>query len=227
MTPVTPDSPKPISRMVEDYVTNVWKAEEWGGTATTNELAGILGVTPSTVSSNLKKLARDGLIDYEPYGRITLTEAGRTIAVPVVRRHRIIETYLVERLGLGWDEVHPEADALEHAVSDAVLARMDAALGHPTHDPHGDPIPAVDGTVTATEAVTLASLPAGSGGLVVRISDREPGILRYLAAREVGIGTELRVEAANAAAGALRITRGHDSVEIATGAASAVWVAPA
>lgn len=132
------------SRVVEDYLTLIWKAAEWpedDRRATTTELAAPLGVTPSTVSANLRKLSRDGLIKYEPYGAIELTERGEAIAIDVVRRHRIIETYLVKRLGLTWDQVHDEADLLEHAVSELVLERMDEVLGHPQSDPHGDPIP--------------------------------------------------------------------------------------
>lgn len=121
-----------VTRVVEDYVTLIWKAHEWpGGTPTTSDLAAQLGVTPSTVSANLKKLARDGFIDYEPYGSINLTETGQAIAVEIVRRHRILETYLVRELGVAWDQVHDEADRLEHAVSDLVLDRMAEALGHP------------------------------------------------------------------------------------------------
>ena len=118
--------PRPaVTRMVEDYVTLIWKAYEWpGGRPATTEMAEQLGVTASTVSANLKKLARDGYIDYEPYGQIVLTDVGRQIAVEIVRRHRIVESYLVEALGLTWDQVHDEADRLEHAVSDLVLERM-------------------------------------------------------------------------------------------------------
>ena len=131
-------SSPPVTRVVEDYVTLIWKAFEWpGGVPTTTDLAARLGVTPSTVSTTLKKLARDGIIEYEPYGAITLTEAGRSLAIGIVRRHRILETYLARALGVPWDEVQDEADRLEHAVSDALLERMDLALGCPTHDPHG------------------------------------------------------------------------------------------
>ncbi len=217
--------------MVEDYVKIIWKAQEWPGeSVSTTELAGALGVTPSSVSANLKRLARDGFIDYEPYGRIGLTDAGRDIAVLMVRRHRLLETYLYERLGLSWDEVHAEADTLEHAVSDRVLERMDDVLGHPTRDPHGDLIPGADGSVTRTEAVLLARVEPGAGGEVVRISDREPAILRYLEARQITVGTHLRVDAKNLAAGSLSVSRSGgdleapESVEIAGGAADAVWV---
>lgn len=221
-----------VSKMVEDYLKIIWKAGEWpGGSVSTNEIAGVLAVTPSSVSANLKKLARDGFIDYEPYGGISLTSAGRRIAVRVVRRHRLLETYLVARLGLGWDEVHPEADALEHAVSDLVLDRMDEVLGFPDNDPHGDPIPRADGSVERKPATRLSELAAGQEGRVIRISDEEPAILRYLEARNVTIGTTVCVTARDRAAGSVSVTRSGepgepgDLVEIGSGAAEAVWVA--
>src|SRR5690625_7224435 len=125
--------PRPaLTRMVEDYVVLIWKAHEWpGGRPTTTDLAERLAVTASTVSANLKKLARDGYIDYEPYGQITLTEQGRSIAVEIVRRHRIVETYLVEALGLSRDQVHAAADRLERAVSELVRERISTASATP------------------------------------------------------------------------------------------------
>lgn len=124
-----------ISRVAEDYVTLIWKACEWpddGRRPTTTDLAASLGVTMSTVSANLKRLAREGLIRYEPYGAIELTDQGERIALEVVRRHRLIETFLVEHLGYHWDQVHDEADRLEHAVSDTLIERMDVVLDTPT-----------------------------------------------------------------------------------------------
>jgi DtxR family transcriptional regulator, Mn-dependent transcriptional regulator len=226
-----------VSKMVEDYLKIIWKSQEWsGGPLTTSEIADTLAVTPSSVSANLKKLARDGFIDYEPYGSIGLTPAGRAIAVMVVRRHRVLETYLVERLGLGWDEVHAEADALEHAVSDLVLDRMDQVLGHPTRDPHGDPIPRADGSIEPCSerhpAARLSEIDPGDHGRVIRISDHEPAILQYLEARQIAIDTQVQLVAKNPAAGSVSVTRSTgagavldaDHVEIATGAAAAVWV---
>jgi DtxR family transcriptional regulator, Mn-dependent transcriptional regulator len=211
--------------MVEDYVTLIWKAYEWPGSEpATTDLAASLGVTPSTVSANLKKLARDGLITYEPYGRIELTETGAEIAVAVVRRHRIIETYLVERLGLSWDQVHDEADRLEHAVSDLVLERMDAELGRPSVDPHGDPIPSPSGQTASVDSWSLAEAPAGRDLRVLRVSDREPQVLRYLDAKGVRIGTVVSVSARSAAAGVVALRAGADELEISLTSALAVRV---
>jgi len=223
------------SKMVEDYLKIIWNAQEWPGrSVSTNQIAETMAVTPSSVSANLKKLARDGLIDYEPYGSIGLTPAGCTIAVQVVRRHRVLETYLVECLGLGWDAVHAEADLMEHAVSDLVVDRMDEVLGHPDRDPHGDLIPRPDGTIERSaeqaSAVLLSELDRGVHGHVVRISDRVPAILTYLEARRIDVGTRVELDARNPAAGSVWVSRSGapgeaaERVEIALGAAAAVWV---
>ncbi|WP_307218329.1 metal-dependent transcriptional regulator [Microbacterium sp. SORGH_AS_0888] len=215
-----------VTRMVEDYVTLIWKAYEWpGGEPSTTDLAAQLGVTASTVSANLKKLARDGFLHYEPYGRIELTGEGRQVAVAVVRRHRILETYLVRRLGLTWDQVHEEADRLEHAVSDLVLDRMDAALGHPARDPHGDPIPAADGSVPADDSYPLSEASQGQVVDVVRVSDRSADVLRYLQEREITPGARLRIAEVHTAAGTIRVDTAASSVELSTVAASALRVA--
>ena len=224
-----------VSTMVEDYLKIIWSAQEWpDGSVTTSEIADTLAVTPSSVSANLKKLARDGLIDYEPYGSIGLTPAGQEIAIKVVRRHRVLETFLVEQLGLGWDEVHAEAHSLEHAVSDLVLDRMDEILGHPAFDPHGDRIPRADGSMAlSTErnsAARLSQIDPGVGGRVIRISDHEPEILQYLEERQISVGTRFHVEGRSQAVGRVSISRTGASseigepLEIAIGAADAVWV---
>jgi DtxR family Mn-dependent transcriptional regulator len=224
-----------VSKMAEDYLKIIWGAQEWpDGSVSTNEIAASLAVTPSSVSANLKKLARDGLIDYEPYGSISLTPAGNEIAVLVVRRHRVLETYLVERLGLGWDEVHAEAHSLEHAVSDFVLDRMDLVLGHPAFDPHGDRIPRADGSIARSgersSTVRLSDMDPGSRGRVIRISDHEPEILQYLEQRDISVGTPILLDERNPAVGSVSVTRPTaaydrtDRVEIAIGAADAVRV---
>ncbi|WP_229116530.1 metal-dependent transcriptional regulator [Parenemella sanctibonifatiensis] len=214
-----------VSRMVEDYLTLIWKAYAWpGGEPSTTDLAVQLGVTPSTVSANLKKLARDGYLDYEPYGKITLTEPGRRIAVRVVRRHRLIEAYLVAALGLGWDEVHDEADRLEHAVSDLVLDRMDAVLGHPAFDPHGDPIPTPNGEVPADDSRALVDLPPGVPGRITRVSDRFPEVLRHLAGHQLTVGAELVLREVRPAVAMVVLEVGEAVVELSLTAAAAVRV---
>lgn len=220
--------PRPsVTRMVEDYVTLIWKAYEWpGGRPATTEMAEQLGVTASTVSANLKKLARDGYIDYEPYGQIVLTDVGRQIAVEIVRRHRIVESYLVEALGLTWDQVHDEADRLEHAVSDLVLERMNAALGSPQRDPHGDPIPDADGHTADFPSRRLQETAPGVEVEVVRVSDRSPELLRYLTDRGIVIGTKLQVRSISSAASAIAVSVGDENIELALDAADAIRVGP-
>lgn len=218
--------PQDVGRMAEDYLTVVWKAYEWpGGRPQTTDIADRLGVTPSTVSANLRRLARDGLVDYEPYGTVTLTARGEELAVGLVRRHRIIETYLVQRLGLGWDEVHREADLLEHGVSDVVLERMDAALGHPRADPHGDVIPRGE-RPSEVAAEPLAATAVGTSVEVVRVSDRSSPILRYLAEKGIRPGVQLTVTSAADQTGAVGLDLDDRPVEISTKAATAVWVRP-
>ena len=213
-----------VSSTVEDYLAVLWKAAEWGSSISTGELAATLGVAASTVSANLRRIGRDGFINYEPYGAVTLTPAGRRIAVGVVRRHRIIETYLAECLGLSWDEVHDEANALEHAVSALVLARMDDVLGNPTHDPHGDAIPAPDGSVPPSAAIALNRFPVAVRARIVRISDKEPETLRYLADRAMTIGATITVSSIAESARALMVVHAHGISELTSEAAAAVWV---
>ena len=163
---------------------------------------------PSTVTEMVKKLASQGLVVHQPYGAITLTDAGRTEALRMVRRHRLVETWLVDGFGYGWDEVHDEAEVLEHVLSDRLLAAIDAQLGHPVRDPHGDPIPDAGGVVTRPDAVLASELDAATRGRVARISDRDPDVLRRIGDAGVGLDTE--------------ITAG----ELPEGAAEAVWLTP-
>lgn len=176
--------PGPTPTAMEDYVKVIYAHTEWQSQPiTTNALAARLGLAASSVTEMVKKLTAQGLAHHEPYGAIELTERGRALALTMVRRHRLIETWLVERFGYRWDEVHDEAEVLEHAMSDRLLDAIDEQLGRPARDPHGDPIPAADGTLVLPEAVVLAE--AASGGRVVRISDRDPLLLRHLAAEGI------------------------------------------
>ncbi|RPE85200.1 MULTISPECIES: metal-dependent transcriptional regulator [unclassified Curtobacterium] len=221
-----------LSTMAEDYVKLIWKAGERGGTGlATRDIAATLKVSASTVSGNLKKLDRDGLIEHTPYYGVVLTPLGQQVAVAMVRRHRLIESFLVSRLGYTWDEVHTEAEALEHAVSERFLDRVDADLGHPTHDPHGDPIPAADGTVPATLGTLLGAIEPGACGTVDRVSDDDPSLLRYFDELGVGLGTHLRVERVRDYAGVIAVSRrGADGaealVDLPAAAATAIWLAP-
>ena len=185
--------PGPTPTAMEDYVKVIYAHTEWQSQPiTTNALAARLGLAASSVTEMVKKLTAQGLAHHEPYGAIELTERGRTLALTMVRRHRLIETWLVERFGYRWDEVHDEAEVLEHAMSDRLLDAIDEELGRPARDPHGDPIPAADGSLVLPEAVVLAE--AASGGRVVRISDRDPLLLRHLAAEGIVLDAVVSAE---------------------------------
>lgn len=178
----------------EDYLKTIYAHTEWQSEPITpSALAMRLGVAPSSVTEMVKKLAAAGLITHVPYGPLSLTPAGVLHATAVVRRHRLIETWLVREMGYEWDQVHDEAEILEHSISDRLLEAINARLGFPARDPHGDPIPFADGTVVRERAILLADAGPGHVGSVLRISDRDPGILRELAADSIGPGSEVTV----------------------------------
>ena len=167
------------STVVEDILKLVWSAEEAGRDGVKpKDIGEHMGVVPSTTTENVQRLVRQGLVTHEPYGRVRLTEQGRGVALGMVRRHRLLETYLHEALGFSWDEVHEEAEILEHAVSERLLNRLDKVLGYPTRDPHGDPIPRADGSSDEIPGAPLDTLPVGNGGEVERLPDRDPHALR-------------------------------------------------
>jgi DtxR family Mn-dependent transcriptional regulator len=153
--------------------------------AATGKVAAALSVSPGTVTSMLKTLKEAGLAEYTPYEGVRLTDAGRTLALRILRRHRLIELFLVRTLELSWDEVHEEAENMEHAVSDLLIDRIDAFLGYPAADPHGDPIPKADGTVVLAAVQSLAVGQAGQRFRIERVVDQSPEFLRYLS--EVGL----------------------------------------
>ena len=172
-------SPAPLSQTAEDYLKEIHRLESEQGRATTSALAASLGVSPPSVTSMLKKLATLKLVVHEPYRGARLTRAGRKSAVEVIRHHRLLEQYLAETLGMPIDEVHAEADRLEHALSEELEARIDATLGFPTHDPHGDPIPDADLNVGIDELRPLHALGAGERSTVRRVPD-DKVLLGYL-----------------------------------------------
>jgi DtxR family Mn-dependent transcriptional regulator len=216
--------PASQSPAVEDYLKTVYAHTEWQpDPITPSGLAGALGVAPSSVTEMVKKMAAQGLVQHVPYGAIRLTDAGRTRALAVVRRHRLIETWLVREMGYSWDEVHDEAEVLEHALSDRLLEAIDARLGRPERDPHGDPIPAGDGTLVSVPTVRLDEAAVGHVGRVVRISDRDPAVLRELDGAGVGPGSEVRVTAA-ADDASVGIRVGAAARTIAREAAAGIWI---
>jgi DtxR family transcriptional regulator, Mn-dependent transcriptional regulator len=178
---------------VEDYLRTIFKLAGRDTPVTTSALAVQLDVTPPTVSAMLKRLQAGGLITRSSSRRVRLTEHGERHATVVTRRHRLVETFLVQVLGLSWDEVHAEADVLEHALSERLEDRIDAVLGYPTHDPHGDPIPSRVGEHVETWATPLAAAATGSQFRVDRVADDDSDVLRYLADRGIRPGVVLDV----------------------------------
>lgn len=215
-----------LSPVAQDYLKIIWSATEWAGDpVTVKQLSERMGVRAATVSDGIRRLADQGLLVHEPYGGIELTEAGRLGAVAMVRRHRLIETFLVEELGYGWDEVHDEAEVLEHAVSDELVDRIDRRLGYPARDPHGDPIPTADGSPRRPEAVPLLSADTGVPLTIVRISDADPAVLRYLGERGLGLDAQVTVDEHREFAGDVTVRVGGEPLVLGATAASAVWVA--
>ena len=215
-----------MNTAIEDYVKAIYGHTEWqDDPVTPSELAARLGLAASSVTEMVKKLAASGLVTHVPYGAVTLTDDGRMLALRMVRRHRLIETWLVEAFGYSWDEVHDEAEVLEHALSDRLLDAIADQLGHPVRDPHGDPIPAPDGTVVQPDAVTLASAADGQSGRVVRISDRNPELLRYLGGAGIRLDSVVQVLGHRPFGGALAVRVDGTEHDVGAEAASAIWMA--
>jgi DtxR family transcriptional regulator, Mn-dependent transcriptional regulator len=185
-----------LSEAIENYAKAIYALARRGdGTVTTNALAERVGVSAGSVSSMVKKLAERGLVEHEPYRAVQLTAEGRRVALSVLRHHRLLELYLAEHLGVPWDRVHEEAEALEHVISEDLAARISAKLGHPTHDPHGDPIPDAALVIDEGHTRSLAEMDIGERGRFVRVSDTDPEMLRYLDRRGIALGDELEVVA--------------------------------
>ncbi|MGX9900440.1 metal-dependent transcriptional regulator [Arthrobacter sp. SA17] len=217
------------SSSIEDYVKVIYSFTEWQDKPiTSSQLAQRLGVANSSVSEMVRKLKEQGLVDHKPYSAITLTENGVSLALSMVRRHRLIETYLVQELGYSWDEVHDEAEHLEHAVSDTFIERMAAKLGNPLRDPHGDPIPSADGSVKMPPAHRLSELDEGHTGRITRISDENPELLRYLSSEEIDLDANVEVVGRKPFGGPLVVRIGSGDVrrefDLADEITSALWV---
>lgn len=180
------------SLTVENYVKAIYQLAQGGNglAVATGQIATALGVLPGTVTSMLKTLDESRLATYTPYEGVRLTAAGRALALRVVRRHRLIEQFLCQTLELTWDEVHEEAENMEHAVSDWLVDRIDAYLGHPPTDPHGDPIPTADGTIPPAADKSLAECAAGQAFRLARVTDQSPEFLRALTQAGLEIGAQ-------------------------------------
>lgn len=184
-----------LSASAEDYLKAIYAIGNGQSPVTISALAERLGITAASVSGMVRRLAEQGVLEHEPYHGVTLTELGRHRALETLRRHRVIETYLASVLGYSWDRVHAEAERLEHAASDELIDRMAEALGQPTTDPHGAPIPTRDGSVDETVYRSLDSLEPDESGRVMRVTHEDAAMLRYLDELDLRPGVEVRVMA--------------------------------
>jgi DtxR family transcriptional regulator, Mn-dependent transcriptional regulator len=209
------------SEAVENYAKAIYSLQHrTGEPVATNDLADRLQVTPASASGMIKKLADQGLVEHVPYRGVQLTHDGEQVALEVLRHHRLLELYLVEQLGVPWDRVHEEAEALEHVISEDLEARIAAKLGNPTHDPHGDPIPNAKLQIDESSTRSLADLEAGDRGRFVRVSDSDPAMLRYLSERGVALGDALEVLDRQPFGGPLTVRFG-DTLQVLGGALAA------
>jgi DtxR family Mn-dependent transcriptional regulator len=185
---------EPVSPHVQDYAKAVYTLEtRVGGAVSTNDLAERLGVTAGSVSAMVRKLDELGLVRHEPYRGVRLTEHGREVALEVLRHHRLLELFLAKELGMSWDRVHDEAEVLEHVLSEELEQLIADRLGHPTIDPHGDPIPSDEFEIDERVAHSLDELSAGTTGRLIRVSDSDPEMLRYLADQGISLGDRLEI----------------------------------
>lgn len=214
---------------VEDYLKCILLEQQRApeSLVTMGQIAAALAVAPGTVTAMVKTLADSGLVNYEPYSGVRLSEHGRQLAAHVLRRHRLIELFLVKVMGMDWSEVHSEAELLEHAVSDRLIARMDDMLGHPSVDPHGDPIPDAHGQVEEPVLATLLTCELGAPLRVARVADQSREFLLLVERRGLKPGSGLRVEVRDEAAGTveLRVDQG-ERMSLGLRAASKILVEP-
>lgn len=218
------------SQTVENYLKTIFLAQSADPASDDlvpmGQIAGSLGVVPGTATTMIKALAESGLVRYEPYMGVRLTPAGEKLASLVIRRHRLIELFLVRVLDMSWAEVHDEAERLEHAVSERLIDRIDDMLGRPAVDPHGDPIPSPEGTVARLDHVDLLSAPLKASMIVTRIIDQDAEFLRFVEHQRLMPGQPVTVEHRDTASDAVRLKVGHGEVTIGARAASKVLVRP-
>ncbi len=202
--------PESLTAAVQDYVKAIYTLESGEGTVTTTALAERLDVRPASVSGMLPKLTELGLVEHEPYHGVRLTQRGTRVALEVVRHHRLLELFLVESLGMTWDEVHAEAEVLEHVLSEELEELIAAKLGDPAFDPHGDPIPSRQLKVPKDKSRSLHSLEPGERATFVRVSDSDPEMLRFLSDRGIAPGAEIEVVERQPFDGPLYVRAGDD-----------------
>jgi DtxR family Mn-dependent transcriptional regulator len=210
---------------VEDYAKAIFALQtQLEAPVSTNALAERMRVTPASASGMVRKLDELGLVTHRPYKGVALTPAGRRVALEVLRHHRLLESYLATSLGVPWDRVHDEAEVLEHVLSEELEALIAAKLGHPTHDPHGDPIPSADLELDERPSESLHGLDGGMRGVLVRVSDSEPEMLRYLAERGIAPGDAFEVIERQPFDGPLFVRFGGQVHVLGGALARAMWV---
>lgn len=216
------------SLTIENYVKTIYQTCARLGveTAATGQIAEAMGVSPGTVTSMLKTLADSGLAIYTPYEGVKLTEAGEGLALRVLRRHRLIELFLSKTLNMTWDEVHEEAEHMEHAVSDLLVDRIDEYLGFPDVDPHGDPIPRADGTLPARQGKSLVELEVGQAFELIRVIDQSPSFLRYLSEAGLLLGSKGQVVANSEEAGIVKLSLDGNELTLSREVAGKLLVTP-
>lgn len=204
------------SLTVENYVKAIYQicARQDNHPAATGQIAAALDVLPGTVTSMLKTLSETNLVTYTPYAGVQLTQSGQALALRVLRRHRLIELFLARTLDLAWDEVHEEAEHMEHAISDRLVDRIDEYLEYPAADPHGDPIPKADGTIDDDSMYPLADCPQGDRFRLARVMDQSPEFLRYLASAGLPLGTQGEVIASDPDSGTMTVRVAGDQTEL-------------
>jgi DtxR family Mn-dependent transcriptional regulator len=209
---------------IEDYLKTIYTLSEVESPVSTSRIAEARQVKAGSVTNMLQRLAKLNLVNYEKQYGVTLTRNGQKIALEVLRHHRLIELYLIEALGFSWDEVHEQADILEHVISEKLEERIAAALGHPTFDPHGDPIPGKDGTIVSLDYRPLATLTVGESAIVARIVEDNSELLRYLAELGLMPGTAVRILEIAPFDGPITIEIGGDTKVVGSGVAQEVLV---
>ncbi len=201
-----------LSRSVEDYLKAVYALTERGEPAATSALAEALDIQPASVTGMIKRLDDEGFVEHVPYRGVRLTEAGSREALRIIRRHRVLETYLVDRLGYSWDDVHYEAERLEHAASDELIDRMAAALEDPSHDPHGAPIPTRAGEIAPTDFISLANAPEGVALEIKAVQDEDSELLRSMESLGLRPGALITIVSRTPLYGPLSVTVEGDEV---------------
>ena len=215
------------SSTVENYLRHIYLAliDNPSMRLSMGQLASLMEVVPGTATAMVKTLAEAGLVDYEPYAGVSLTKQGEVLAIHMVRRHRLLELFLVEVLALDWNQVHEEADKLEHAVSDRIIERIDQMLGYPELDPHGDPIPKPDGQLGSPPGTDLTQYAAGATVTLVRVADQDPAFLTFLRENNLSPQSQLTVIERDSGAGTFRLRVGGQVVTLSREVASKLLVA--